>query len=284
MSLANKSMFVSLHQRVWTAAKRDQSLAGMVEEETKAQQNTFRVMKQLVPSHFLAPINRIALLGRAQHERLTLPGLVKGQQLLATKAFEEYAIIQGDLKEEFWKEVDRFAEIYPKIIEMAPSRLGSAFKASDYPDPKNIRAHFDYKLRFSPVPQGDNWFMDGIEGAVLDDLRNEVENEKNEMFRAATHELMVRTKEILEKLAKQAAEYQKTNGNLLSDATINAVKDMAYLVNTMNITEDPKLTVIGKEMIQEFSDLDAKELRGNEEARTKIADITKRILGRMEVS
>lgn len=282
MSLANKSMFVSLHQRVWTAHKVDRNLAEMVEEETKAEQNTFRVLKQLVPNAYLIPINRIAILGRNEHQRLTLPGLVKGQQLLATKAYEEYSLIQGDLKEEFWRAVDQFSEVYPKIIEKAPGRLGDAFKASDYPDPKNIREYFDYKIRFSPVPSGENWFMDDLDGEAIEELRNEVENQKNELFRAATQDLMERTKEILEKLAKQATEYQKgQRGAMLRDVTINAVKDMAHLVSTMNITEDPKLTVIGKEMVQEFADLDAKELRENDEARSKIADITKRILGRM---
>lgn len=283
MTLSHRAMLVSLHQRIWSAAKADRSLAHRIEQETNANGQTMRVVKKLIPTHYLLPIKRVAELGEAQHSRLTLPGIVKGQQLLATRAFDEYALIQSQLKEAFWAEVDRFAEIYPQIIEMAPKRLGDAYDPSDYPEPKRIKSFFDYQIRFAPVPEGDNWFLNDVDGDALSDLRNEVENQKNEMFRNATKELMDRTKEILEKLAKQATEFDgdKNCGGMLRSATIDAVKDMAHLVSNMNITGDPTLETIGKEMVDNFSSLDDKELRNSAEARNRVAEITQRILQKM---
>lgn len=283
MTLSNRAMLVSLSQRIWSAAKADRSIAERIEDDANAERRSMRVVKQLAPSHYLLPIKRIAELGDAQHARLTLPGIVKGQQLLATRTFDEYAIIQSQLKEAFWAEVDRFIDIYPKIIEMAPDRLGSAYNAEDYPSPKNIRSYFDYQVRFSPVPEADNWFLNDVDNDALAELRNEVENQKNEMFRCAAKELMDRTKEVLEKLAKQATEFDKdkNSGGMLRAVTIDAVKDMAHLVNSMNITGDPTLEAIGREMVDNFANLDDKELRHSEEARNRVADITQRILQKM---
>lgn len=283
MTLANRAMLVSLHQRIWTAAKADRSLAGRVETETDAQANTMRVVKKLIPSFYLLPIKRVAELGDVQHARLTLPGVVRGQQLLATRTFDEYALIQSQLKDAFWAEVDRFAEIYPKIVEAAPARLGEAFSHSDYPHPDEIKSFFDYQVRFAPVPDANNWFLDDVDNENLAELRNDIENQKNEMFRAATKDLMDRAKEVLEKLVKQATEFdeQKNSGGMLRSVTIDAVKDMAHLVTSMNITADPTLDAIGKEMVEHLASLDDRELRKNAETRKTVAEITQRILQKM---
>ena len=87
MALSSRSMYVSLHQRIWQAQSADRSLAVGVENETNAQNRTMKVLKQLAPSEYLLPIKRIAILGQDQHVKLTLPGLQKGQQLLANHGF-----------------------------------------------------------------------------------------------------------------------------------------------------------------------------------------------------
>src|ERR1044072_6588560 len=147
MSLSSRSLNVSLTQGIWEAKSTDRALAQGVQAQTDAQNRTMKVIKQLAPSDYLLPIRRIAQLGRDQHERLTLPGVFKGQQLLATKLFDEYVNIQGQVKDQFDIEVRRFAdELYPEIMNMAPRLLGRAYRPGDYPAPSEIKKNFEYSI------------------------------------------------------------------------------------------------------------------------------------------
>lgn len=286
MSLSSRSMFVALSQRMWQAQVTDKELAYGVEQSSDAKARTMRVFKRLAPTDYLLPIRRVAILGKDHHERMTLPGLQKGQQLLATKLFDEYALAQAEIKDCFFKEVDKFCDIYPDIVAEAPKRLGRAFNPMDFPEVEKIRTCFDYAIRFSPVPDSGNWLLDDVDSEDLDKLRNEIENDKNSMFRDAAKELLERTATVLEKLANQAKEYKEgeTNGSLLKEVTINSVKEMAALVSSMNITGDPLLDATGKEMLEKFGKLDAKELRHNADMRASISAAAQRLVDKLKGS
>lgn len=284
MSLASRSMFASLTIRTGQASATDRAVAIKAEKEHEAQNRTIKAVKSLVPSEYLIPIKRIATLGRDRHEYLTLPFARKGVQLLATRMFDEYAFEQAQIKESFFEEVKRFEDIYPGIVDKAPQRLGRAYRPEDFPAPEQIRNYFDYDVKFSPVPDTGNWLLDDVNTVEMEELRNQVENENNKMFREATQELFDRAKATLENLMTQALSYKEgqSNGALLRDPTLDAVKEMASLLSAMNITADPMLEVISKEMMDKLSDLDSQELRQSAERRTQVADITKGILQRMK--
>lgn len=284
MALASRSMYVSLHQRIWQAQSADRSLAVGVENETNAHNRTMKVLKQLAPSEYLLPIKRIAIYGQDQHAKLTLPGLQKGQQLLATKLFDEYTMGQAEIRDAFYQQVDRFADIYPDIVDKAPVRLGKAFRVRDFPMPERIKSYFDYTIRFAPVPETGNWLLDDVDEEDIEKLRNAVDNEKNGMFREATRELVDRTVKVLENLATQAKDYVEgqPNGAMLRDVTINSVKEMADLIGAMNITGDPMLDVTAKEMQEKFSSLDAKEMRQNAVVRSSVKEAAERLLAKIK--
>lgn len=286
MSLASRSMLVSLSQRMWFAHTADRKLGQQAEAANEASVRTMRVVKQLVPSEYMLPIKRIAIYGREQHDRLTLPGLQKGQQLLATKLFDEYAITQAEIRDQFFAQVKSFADVYPNIVEAAPKRLGKAFRPEDFPDPDKIMSYFDYKIRLSPVPETGNWLLDDVDMEELEKLRNEVTNEQNEMVREATKELVDRTMKVLESLHSQAKAYTEGfgSGGLLKDATINAAKDLAQLLPSLNIGGDPIIDAAAKEMLKNFDPLVPDEVRHNGDIRNKIAKTAARIMKKLEAA
>lgn len=231
----------------------------------------------------MLPIRRVANYGREQHERLTLPGLQKGQQLLSTKLFDEYAMTQSEIKDRFFIEVRRFSEIYPEIVSAAPARLGKAFRPEDFPNPDEIKGYFDYKVRFTPVPETGNWLLDDVDMDDLEKLRNEVMNEQNDMVREATKQLIDRTVTVLQNLHSQAKNYTEGfgSGGLLKDVTINAVKDLAQLIPSMNIAGDPILDAAARDMIKGFEKLVPDEVRHSEAMRRKIAATAERIMKKL---
>jgi len=278
-------MFASLNISIWQASVTDRAVAMRAEIEHDAENRTIKATKRLVPPQYLIPIKRIAQLGRDRHKQLTLPGLQEGMQLLATKLFDDYAMIQSQIKDSFFEEVKRFEDIYPSIIEKAPARLGKTFRPEDFPAPEKIASFFSYDVRFHRVPDSGNWLLDDVDMEDMDRLRNEVETENNNLYREASRELFDRGRKALENLFDQATNFKEgqSNGAILRDATLNSVKEMAYLISAMNITGDPVLDVVSKEMQEKFIHLESKTLRNDAKERASIADIAKQLLGKMDV-
>jgi hypothetical protein len=212
-----------------------------------------------------------------------MPGLFKHQYLLATRMFETYMLTQDEIKHQFQRVVDDYCDkAYPDIRDKARIKLGTSFKESDFPSTSSIKGYFDYRINVAPVPEVNDWRLEGVPQKNVDELRNEIEDSVRGMYNDATRTMFERARSMLEKFYSQAKSYN-TNapGATLRDPTIEQMKELAYIVCDMNITNDPLLDKVGKEMLRDFVDLKGSELRRSAELRDDIADKAKKILAKM---
>jgi hypothetical protein len=280
--LSHRAMLIALNQRAWKGTATDREVAAQAEMNAAAEQGTMTVIKQLTPKHLIQPIKSIMTLGRQEHYKMTVPGLFRGQALLSTALFEEYMLTQQEIKDQFMKAVDDFVGIYPSIRDKAKTKLGTAYKDRDFPSASQIKSYFDYSVQPSPVPEVNDWRLDGVDPKDVEGLRNEVEDSVREMYNEATRTIYDRAKEALEKLYSQATNYSTdAPGAMLRDASIEGIKEISGLVCSMNVTGDPLLDKIGKEMFKKFHDLDASELRRSADQRKDIATKAQAILAKM---
>lgn len=280
--LQDQAMIVSLHQRAWSAKATDRRIAGEVEDANDAESGTMRVIKELTPKQYISPIRSIMRIGKAEHDRITVGGFIRGQSLLSTANFDRYAITQSTIRDEFYQAVDRFMVVYPEVLALAPKRLSKAYRASDFPTIGQIRDYFEYDNKFLPIPAVHDWRLEGINTDEADVLRQQAEEQVRIMYHDATKEVFERAKVILENIANQAKEFGTgPNGSPLRDATIENLKEMAELVCTMNVANDPLLDEVGRDMVKEFADIIPAELRRSDELRHNVATAASRILSKI---
>lgn len=278
--VSHRAVLVALNQRAWKGAATDREVAAQAEINAGAEMGTMTVIKQLAPKHLIAPINTIKRLGREEHYKMTVPGLFRGQALLATRMFETYMLTQGEIKEQFYHAVDAFDRVYPSIISKAKVKLGSAFRDRDFPT--NIKGYFGYDIQSAPVPEVNDWRLDGVAPKDVANLRSEVEDSVKKMYADATQTMFERARDMLESIARQAKNYSTdAPGAMLRDATIEQMREIAGLVCDMNITGDPLLDKIGREMVRDFADLQGTELRKSAELRSDIANKAQKILAKL---
>lgn len=281
--ISHRAVLVTLSQRMWKGKAIDREIAAQAELSAGAEQGTMTVIKKLTPEYLISPIQKVARLGRDEHYRMTVPGLITGQHLLATALFETYMLAQGAIKEQFTEAVSDFIAAYPSIRERAKTqRLGSAYKERDFPSVQSISSYFDYSYFPSPVPDVSDWRLDGVEPQHVTELRKEVEESVATMYRDATRTVFERAREMLESLVRQAKNYSlDAPGAMLRDATIDQIKEISSLVCSMNITGDPLLDEIGTRMLKEFADLSGKELRANADSRKAVMHSAQKLLAKM---
>jgi hypothetical protein len=240
------------------------------------------VIKSLTPPQYIQPIKSVMNIGRQEHYKLTLPGLVRGQAILPTKKFEEYMITQQELSEQFFSAVDQFVGIYPRIKDQAQTKLGSAYKERDFPSVHAIKSFFDYRVIPAPIPDATDWRLDGVANEDVSNLQATVEEGVRQMYADATATMFERAREKLENFYRQAKNYNvKAPGAMLRDPTVDQMREFAELICDMNITNDPKLEKLGKEMLKDFCDLKGTELRKSAEMRTDIASKAKKLLDKL---
>lgn len=277
-TLSDRAIMVSLSMRTWTGVTADRGLAESTEEAAKAEAGTMTVIKELTPRQYLKPIKAAVRLARQEHLRMTVPGLHRGQHLLATAMFPEYTMLMGSLRDNFASCVNDFIDVYPSIIEAAPQRLGEAYRQTDFPSGESMRDFFGFDLQFSPVPKASDWRLDDLSQDDISKIKQDCQSEVEYMFNEATKEIFNRAKEVLGKFLAQA-EHEDAN---IRKPTVENVKDMAQLVLKMNVTKDPELDRLGYEMIESFADHEAEELRNNGDLRKRIAAKTKELMTRIK--
>lgn len=279
--LQDRAMIAALSRRVWEAAVTDRDIASQAEAINEAAPRTLKVIKTLIPKELLMPIRRIADLGYAEHVKRTVPGLMRGQHLLATAMFEEYCLIQSAIKDRFWVKVNEAQELYPEFITDARKTLGKAFKEEDFPSVRQFRKLFDYDVKFLPVPKIDDWRLTGIGGGDMEKVRSDAEEHVRAMFNNATKELFTRAHDVLAQFVGQLKSHG-TPGHGLKPATLEGLKEVSGLLVRMNVTDDEELNRLGYEMIESFMDCEIEKLRTDEQLRSGMAAKVDVLLKRMK--
>jgi len=280
--LSHRAVLVTLNQRAWKGKAADRELAAQTEMNSNAESGSMTVIKELTPKHIIQPIRDILRIGRQEHYKMTSPGLLRGQHLLPTSMFETYMMVQGEMGDQFFHAVNDFLGVYPDIRSKARVRFGTAFKERDFPDTERMREYFGYNFYPSPVPEVSDWRLDGVDPKEIADMKATINDSVEEMFREAATALYERVRESMENLMRQAKNWSaKAPGAMLRDPTIDMVKELSEMVCDMNVTNDPVLDKIGKEMLKEFANLSGHELRRDADLRDKTAKAAQRILNKM---
>src|SRR6478736_5011750 len=280
--VSHRAVMVVLNQRAWKGKAVDREVAAQAEINSNAEQGTMTVIKELTPKHLIQPSKTIMAVGRAEHYKMTIPGLFRGQSILPTKRFEDYMMAQQEFGDQFFAKVDDFIDIYPSIREKAKEKLGTSYKDRDFPSAHAIRSYFDYKVIPGPIPEVSDFRLDGVSQENTDTFRNEVEGSVKQLYAEATQTMFERARDMLESFYRQAKNYNvNAPGAMLREATIEQMQEFAAHVCDMNITNDPLLEKVGKELLKDFVDLKGSELRKSADMRTDIANKAEAILKKL---
>jgi hypothetical protein len=97
---------------------------------------------------------------RAEHTRMTLPYNNSGLRLVTNAMLVDYLAYMNDAEQEQSEYRDKFLSEYPDIIANAPTVMGAAYKAEDYPSYGVMADKFRWSLEFYPVPTSGHFITD----------------------------------------------------------------------------------------------------------------------------
>lgn len=268
------SMLADLTIHRWTATKHDPSVSAEV-ERTHSAKNAGRYNKLLIDRAHLADIDALGNQLRAFHYKHTLPWSDKGARILPSKLFVTYQNGFNDLRDKRSVAVDKFIDLYPNLVADARTRLKTMFDPFDYPDVSQLRQSFGVDLEIMPVPSAEDFRVGVLNDQMQSAIRRDILQKLEERGKQANRECWLRVDEVVGRIAEQCS---KPKGRIY-DSLMDNARDLALVIDGLNITDDPNITAIGDDLRALI--VDPEDLRKSATTRAAIARLANDILQRV---
>lgn len=277
------AMIVELNVSTWTARKLDRSVTDEVVVSKSAQsKDAARVNKSLMAGRpELDEIQSYATMARNYVYDHTLPWSDSGQRLLPSVSFVEFNKRMTDFEDQFDAMVETFLSIYPTLITAQAMALGSMFKRGDYPSPEELRRKFAFRVNYLPVPATGDFRVD-VGNEAQRQLRERMEKLAAERVEAAVGDVRRRVIEHLERMSDRLTT-DTVDGvpknRRFHDTLVSGAYELCDLLQSLNITGDPKIEQTRRGLEAALSGASAEDLRKDHDARDEVKKQVDALLG-----
>lgn len=282
--LAERAMLVSLKVRRWTARRSDADVTAEVAQAHGSETSWGNFTKRLVAKEALAEITRLEREARSFHWSQTLPWTDEGQRILPAAVYMAYAERMRDFRAQFDAAVATFVADYQRHVEDARVRLNGMFRAKDYPDASEIQERFSLDVAVVPMPTAQA-FRVTLDADELARVQAQIEERTQQALQDATKDLWNRVHWIINGFRDALRRYQDALDGAgkprLYSAWLSDLKKMVGTMGSLNITDDPEMERVRRELADSLEGVDIEDLKADDRVRANALADTDRILSSM---
>lgn len=276
MSIVNECLVVNLQLGIWTGQRLDKEASRKVTEEANADSDAARVNKHLIPKESMKPIVTAANSIRTHFYSNTLPWKDNGDRVISRAAFFRFIEEHERLVGSFQNEVQKFGdEGYPSAVEKAGFRMGDLHNPDDYPSPAEVKRRFYVNLDIDPVTEAAD-FRVQMDAKQTEAIKASMERAMNERVGRAMASVWERLGDVLGNFAERT----KTGSGIRVELVEN-LREIVNILPELNITNDPQLEVIRRQIEAKLTGYEASELRQDDTARSVAARDAQKIMDQM---
>lgn len=287
MKLSERAMITTLSMGIWSGRLIDREVTDEVSETHKADLRDAGVYsKQLISKKFLRDITSAASVARQTHKLLTLPWDDNGDRILTATGYQHYTDQMRLRRHHFEANVVQFCKGIPGYITEAKVRLGTMFDSEDYPSKDEIQKKFSYDVEIKPVPESGD-FRTKLSDASIKAITKDIEARSDARVEKAMQDVFKRVYDVTEKMSERLRAYKpadegEPSENRFKDSLVYNVKEQADLLSSLNITGDPRVEQLQKQLLAELVEHSPEILRSNDRIRNKTADKAEAILAKVK--
>ena len=263
MKLTDKAVLGTLSISVPSFNKLDKQISLENTITAGARDGSLRTHKSLLPTS--------DLLKEIKHKSTE-----KGIALIPSANFLHFMTLFRKEKAAFEKLVDKFCPMYPQLVEVAKTDLGTSYKSNDYPHPNDIRCKFSMDMTISNVP-ADDFRCAGMSDAEADIIRADIQARTKQAAQDAMAEawqrLYDRVKHLADKLNDPAATFKNT--------TVEHITELCSILPRLNFADDPNLEAMRQEVEGKLVGYHPDALRNDPDLRRDKAEEANDIMAKM---
>lgn len=259
--LTDKAMLVALNVTGWSASAQDKDAAAEVAENHQADPEVGRYTKRLLPKEAMQEVNALGREIRASHEDLTLPWTERLYRLLPVASYEKYQEVIDQLAEERVQARSRLIANLPDYIARAKQELGDLFEPGLYPSPEQLKELIAVERSFMPIPDG-NHFVADLAQAEVDKIRRQIDRQNEARLESAMSHLYQQLGRQIGQCLKQLTPPEgEERSPAVRAASLENLRKLSRLIPAKNLTDDPELNRVCKELQAALEGVDAKNLQ-----------------------
>ena len=271
-TLSSRAMLCVLSIAQWSASKYDRDASAEIAANHGAQPDAGRYNKILIPKETLAELHQIAGEARREHYFMTLPWDDNGYRVLPAAVYMDHTEKLRQYGQKFTAAADTFTAQFDQLVLEARSRLGSLFRASDYPNSQEIRAKFSFETKVLPLPDAND-FRVNLGDEEKERIKRQITASVEASLSIASRELWQRMYEAVSHMSERLSAYKVTGNGVEHPFRDSIVTNLIKLVDVMpklNVTSDPELERLTEDVRSALL-VDPAELRSSDSVRIETA-------------
>lgn len=274
-SLRDRAMTVKVGFAQYRPTKCDRSRTAQIQQAEGTR--SLRVIKSLLAD---CPEYKKAKAAYAEVQKYinenTLPWCDEGVRLLPNSHYLEFASELGRLRSQAEAAVLELYNNWDDCVSRDLAALGAAADPDDYPDADTMAAKWHIKIRFSPIPEADDFRVD-----VSEEDRKEMEEDFEASANEATNYLLTQLLEPISKMVDALGKVWSKHG--YERTLVTNVTDITARARKLNLNGDPRIAKICDEADSILQGLTAKDLKQDHElasdVREGMAEVQKKLAG-----
>lgn len=243
----------------WEAKRKAKSVEATAEAAAGAVHGAISARKSLLPgAEALEDIIKHSSAMRGWWNSVSAPWFDNGMRVYNVAGHFDIQLAYGDMARHRDSLIDKFMTEYPALREKARFDLNDLFDEEEYPMPGHVRSRFTCAFEVMPLPDvADFRVVQGLDPKEMTRLQAEAEAKVNARVSEAMATTVRRTLEAVQLMADRLAEYSRKEDadekRQFYQSWVENVKEIAALLPQLNLTNDPKISQIAREIEESFS-------------------------------
>jgi hypothetical protein len=273
--LNEKAMLITLNITHCTTRAGDKDVTEQVLRAHGADDKAGAFSKELISKDHIGAVKKLEGQARNYLREKTLPWLDNGQRILPARLYTEVIQDLGKIKAEWETAVNDFLGQYDQVKRLARARLGRLYKDDDFPSVVDMEKKFKFDFSFLPMPDAGDFRI--ADKKVVEQIKAQAEQQIKETLQHSVNDLFVRINKVLTEVVKI-----KDPDKIFRDSLIGNVQSLVETLPALNLTDDPELNKLAKELGAKIAETTAEDLRKDKKKRAQVAKDAETLLDRVK--
>ena len=259
-SISSSALLVTLNRSTPALKKIDKQVTKEVTKAKHASDKAGAFHKNLISSSI-----HEALIGQSSaiytyHARNTVEWIAKGPKLLPNEKYTDYDNTMRSMIRDFDALGIEFIAEYPRIVAEAQLHQGEMFKESDYPSVEVLRSKINIEIAYEPIPDAGDFRID-IGNQAAEEMQagyNKLLQDRLQKAMGSVIERLIKPLINMSKMLDYTAQEKPTG---FRDTLIDNVADIVSLIETCNITNDPTIEAVYRQLTNTLNGVTPDTLR-----------------------
>lgn len=254
-TLREKALLVKFSTTQWIGERFDKKITQEIEEAHHTN-NAGRFNKSLVTKEALLKSKQARNTARTFVYTQTLPWSDEGWRMLPSLNYLPFTQELRKITQEIETADQTFLGRYDDYKNEAQARMNSLYNPKDYPTIDRLKDKFSTSIEYRPIPDSTDFRVD-LDPEEIETIGADLDTRVKEATEAATKDLWERLYNAVNHMEEKLNDPKA----IFRDSLVTNLKDLTDLLTRLNITNDPDLERMRKEIEARLTQVNPEDLR-----------------------